>query len=92
MPDYLTTKGWVEVMGVGDDQTLKLKLDKLMALHFWRLLMPVDLWVYDSRRDRHAEAPIERVNDLVMGTSVDRFPEGQPYYEISAEELFEEAA
>src|SRR5262245_28586464 len=53
MPDYLTQDGWVEVLGIGADLTLKLNVDKLCALRFWALLMPVTLWIWDSHRKRH---------------------------------------
>lgn len=90
LPDYLTSRGWVEVMGLGEDQILKLKIDKLAALRFWGMLMPVVLWVWDSHKRRHAEVPLERLEKLAAKAKVSFFPEGALYYELPAAELFGE--
>lgn len=88
IPDYLTTRGWVEVMGMGEDQILKLKVKKLEALHFWALLMPVSLWVWDSHKRRYVELPLARVDELAVRAKIAFFPEGAPYYELIASDLF----
>jgi hypothetical protein len=88
-PDYLTTKGYIEVMGMGRDQTLKLKVEKLEALRFWRLLGRVYLWVWDSYKRRHVELPLEQVDALVARAKIGQFPEGTPYYELPADGLFD---
>jgi hypothetical protein len=87
-PDYLTSRGYVEVMGMGRDQTLKLKVDKLEALRFWRLLGRVHLWVWDSHHKRHVELPLERLEALTRTAKVRQFPEGTPYYALPADGLF----
>jgi hypothetical protein len=91
-PDYLTSRGYVEVMGMGEDQILKLKIKKLEALHFWALLMPVSLWVWDSFKRRYVELPLARVDILAVKAKIAFFPEGSPYYELPAEQLFREEA
>lgn len=88
LPDYLTTKGWIEVMGMGEDGILKLKIKKLEALNYWGLLMPLVLWVWDSHKKRHTEVPLERLNDLAVSAKIGFFPEGTPYYELHAGGLF----
>jgi hypothetical protein len=82
LPDYLTTNGWVEVMGMGEDGILKLKVIKLEALNFWGLLMPLTLWVWDSHKKRYAKVSLERLNDLAVSAKIGFFPEGTPYYEL----------
>lgn len=52
-PDYLTSKGFVEVQGFGRDQTFKLKDDKLDALWDWHRDFRCDLFVYDSANHRY---------------------------------------
>jgi hypothetical protein len=88
MPDYLTSRGWVEVMGLGEDQILKLKIGKLEALRFWSMLMPVVLWVWDSHNKRHTEVALERVEKMAITAKIGFFPEGALYYELPAAELF----
>lgn len=85
-PDYLMSQGLVEVQGFGNDQTFKLKHDKLEALVVWSYQAAVHLFAYDSKHDRSWMVPLA---DIV--TSADAadftegmFPEGKPYYEIPA--------
>lgn len=52
-PDYMIVSGLVECMGIGRDSTLKLKLEKMSALHRWELVAPVSLFVWDSHRSRY---------------------------------------
>lgn len=87
-PDYTVSGAYIEVMGLGEDQVLKLKIEKLEALKFWRLLMPVKFWIWDSFRNRSVEVPLERIQGLVRDALIGHFPEGTPYYEIPAKELF----
>jgi hypothetical protein len=88
IPDYLTTRGWIEVMGIGADQTLKLKVEKLAALKFWSLLMPVYLWVWDAHNKRHSEVPLALLEGLALDAEIARFPDSNAYYKIPAYELF----
>ena len=59
-PDRLNAMAFVEVMGIGTKQALSLKDEKLAALMQWTVLGPVELFVYDSKKHRYWEAPIER--------------------------------
>ena len=58
IPDYMTRDGMTEVMGIGRDKTLKLKVEKLRSLTQWLLVAPVSLFVYDSHRKKCWLAPI----------------------------------
>jgi len=51
-PDFLTNDGYVECMGIGRDSTLKLKLDKAVALCMWNHDTHTDLFVWDPHRER----------------------------------------
>lgn len=61
-PDYMIEDMAVEVMGFSSrgNASLKLKCEKLDALQAWALIMPVNLWVYDSARNRYWTAPIRQ--------------------------------
>lgn len=59
-PDFMVEDAAVEVMGFSSrgNAALKLKCEKLDALHQWDMLMPVRLWVFDSAKHRYWSAPI----------------------------------
>ena len=86
MPDYMTFHGPVEVQGFGGDQTIKLKLDKLDALHEWDLVQPTRLFLFDSKQSQHATITVPELLALVARkeTEVRCFPEGKEYYAIPA--------
>lgn len=79
-PDYLTSKGLVEVQGFGRDQTFKLKEDKWAALLQWERCSRwrVDLFVWDSWFKRYGWV---RLVDLASDTHwvPGLFPEGKSY-------------
>lgn len=87
-PDYLTSKGLVEVQGFGRDQTFKLKHEKLFALQDWHAKFRVDLFVWDSHNKRYGWL---RLNDLCAElddiAEFAQFPEGKPYLAIMADRL-----
>jgi hypothetical protein len=91
-PDYIVDGRYIEVMGMGEDQILKLKIRKLEALHFWILLRPVTLWIWDSSKRRCVELPLARIDELAVKAKIAFFPEGTPYYELQAQDLFREEA
>lgn len=85
-PDRMTAEGFVECMGVGRDQILKLKKEKLDALLEWAELGPVDLFVYDSHKVRWWQAPVgtwwaQCAEHATEGT----FPEGKKFYALKTE-------
>jgi hypothetical protein len=96
-PDYLTSKCFVEVQGLGTDQLFKLKLDKHGALHYWNDMRSphfegVQFYVWDSYRKRECLLPL-LVLDEVIGqcAELNAFPEGKAYFEIPADEVFDAA-
>lgn len=52
-PDYLTSKGLVEVQGFGRDRTAKFKLGKMEALAAWQHIFRVDFFLWDSQEKRY---------------------------------------
>lgn len=83
-PDYLTSKNLVEVQGLGKDQMLKMKLDKMKALGSWNKMHAVQLFVYDSTNDRHALIEHNDLQKLCRKATIESFPEGKQYYAIPA--------
>lgn len=85
-PDYLTAKGLVEVQGFGNDQMLKLKLDKLQALDDWHDDFRVDLFVWDSKHKRCGFVRLSDLHEACEQHGVMReFPEGKAYVALRAE-------
>ncbi len=83
-PDYLTAQGLVEVQGLGQDQTLKVKHDKLEALRWWSKIHPVFLFVYDSHKDRHSLLSLDDLTKRCKESDTESFPEGKPYFAIKS--------
>lgn len=92
-PDYLTSSCFVEAQGFGRDNTLKLKIDKYNALHWWRDVHPVDLFVWDSHRKRSARLSLLALDELVRDghARIEAFPEGKSYFAIDGESVFDAA-
>jgi len=58
-PDRMFRDRFVECMGCGRDDTLKIKDEKIEALKQWRMLGPVYLFVWSSKRSLYWEEPLE---------------------------------
>lgn len=85
-PDYMVVSGLVECMGIGRDATLKLKFDKLEALHRWEVIAPVSLFVWDSHRSRYWIAQIaDWHRACVEHGEVDEFSDNsKPYIRLKS--------
>lgn len=79
-PDYLTAQGLVEVQGLGKDQILKVKHEKLKALKWWSKVHPLYLFIYDSYRERTYMMPFKELIKKCTMSETNHFPEGKPYY------------
>jgi hypothetical protein len=78
-PDYLQADRLVEVQGIGRDAILKLKVDKHAALLAWNdMVLPVEMWVWDSHRSKYAVMPLV---ELPID-NVQTFDDGKTYYSI----------
>lgn len=89
-PDFLTSRGYVEAKGMGRDQLLKIKVENLEALWRWEAIMPVQVFVYDSHKDRHCILDLEEVDLLIEEWGeVGVFPDNhKQYWSIPAERIF----
>lgn len=87
-PDFVTSHGFVEAMGVGRDRILKLKVEKYIGMRMWHSDDPVRLFVWDSHKRRHVILAMSQVTDAVMACdSLEKFPEGKAYYPINVDQL-----
>ena len=59
VPDRMRRDAFVEVMGIGRGQALKVKLEKFEALQAWATIGPVELFIYDSHNHRYWEGPLD---------------------------------
>ena len=88
-PDYLTSKGFVEVKGCGRDQRLKVKLENLNALHYWNQLFTTSVFVWDSSKKRHTTFTIKQlqkvIDDPAGGVVSDHFHDGKMYFAVPLE-------
>ena len=92
-PDYLMTKHFVECQGFGRDQTYKIKLEKLNCLHWWNDLHPVQMYVWDSHKQRECMLHLFRLDDLINEgkANLGHFAEGKAYFALHADDIFEKA-
>jgi len=87
LPDYMIKEGLCEVMGIGKDKTLKLKVEKLRSLLNWTMVSSVELFVYDSHRKMYWRAPIfEWGHACAEFATMDRFPDdNRAYYRLNSD-------
>ena len=76
----MTAQGLVEVQGLGKDQILKVKHEKLKALKWWSKVHPLYLFIYDSYRERTYMMPFKELIKKCTMSETNHFPEGKPYY------------
>lgn len=87
-PDYVTSKGLIEVQGFGRDQTFKLKMDKYEALNEWHLDFRVDLFVWDTTNKRYGYVRLHDFMEAYEAHGEERaFPEGKAYMALHADHL-----
>lgn len=89
-PDYLTNDGYVECMGIGGKvPSLKLKVEKAIALCMWNHDTPTDLFVWDSTRRRWWRAPIwQWINACVLHGQVHKFHDNdKPYWQLTPDQF-----
>ncbi len=90
-PDYLTAQGLIEVQGLGQDQILKVKHDKLEALRWWNRVHPVFMFIYDSHKDRYSMLSLKDLTKRCKLSDTQEFPEGKPYFAIKSSLIWEDA-
>ena len=81
IPDFQTEDAFVEVMGIGRDATLKLKVEKGLALVQWQFIANVDIFVSDSHRRRWWRAPLQEwLEACFQHSEVKRFHDNNKLY------------
>lgn len=86
-PDYLTSDGFIECMGVGRDQILKLKCEKLLFLLQWHHEMPTSLFIWDSKNKRYTFMAVSDLVDQLGIASSGSFPEGKATWNYPINDL-----
>lgn len=87
-PDYLMADRFIECKGIGQDQTLKIKVNQLLWLMVWNSEYPVAMFIFDSWNQRHALMPIDELwIDCHACGHVDSFPEGHQAWFIDVAQL-----
>ena len=89
MPDYLTSKGWVEVQGFGRDQLGKFKVDKLASLHEWHQTFRVDFFLWDSKNRRHGWLRLPDLQQAIAAEAGElrAYHDGPSYWAIPLDDL-----
>ena len=64
-PDYVTSAHLVEAQGFGADGVAKFKRDKLAALTDWNRYMPVQFFLWWSKRRKWAFVPLDDVTKAI---------------------------
>lgn len=85
-PDYLTSKGFVEVQGVGKDRKLKLKIEKAIALQAWHEKFRLLFFVWDSLKKESGYIDWPDMWNILPTMPTAVFPEGKIYWEIDIDE------
>lgn len=87
-PDFVTSAGLIEAMGVGNDQILKLKLEKFVALLSWATDETVQLFIYDSCNERYCFVPMASLHlAIAQHAEYGVFDDGKPYHGIDIRKL-----
>jgi hypothetical protein len=89
MPDYLTSDGFVEVKGIGRDETLKIKVDEYNCMNFWHQLFPMTVFVWSSHRKAIANISLGEVSALINNgdAQLQKFHDGKAYFAVDADRL-----
>lgn len=89
-PDYLCSAKFVEVQGFGNDNRMKLKLDKLGALHWWADVHPVELFIWATHKNAWCFLTLKQIDDLIGQGSAELkvFAEGKPYWSFDGNACF----
>lgn len=89
IPDYLTSKGFVEAQGFGRDGLAKFKVEKVHSLRRWHDLFRVDFFLWDSHTRRYGWVRmgelLERVSE--PGVELKEFHDGPKYWAVPLDVL-----
>jgi hypothetical protein len=83
-PDYICQKEnenfFVEVNGVGKDGIIKIKIDAVVGIPFWEMLLPVKIFIYDSTRKKYSLFPFSMLKRKVTMNDPQRFESDRKIY------------
>lgn len=99
-PDYLMSKCFVEVQGLGRDQQMKVKHDKLNSLRWWNDFQRpsfdgVRLYIWDSHHQRECWFHLSMLDELLAdgkGALGCFEQDRKPYIHWNADDIFEAAS
>lgn len=88
-PDYLTSKGWVECQGFGNDGILKVKLDKLEACGHHHMDFRLDFFWWNSNLKVYSYSRWTDIASLVdrHAVEIDTFHDGPEYAAIPFDQI-----
>ena len=87
-PDYLTSKGYVEVQGLGQDRIFKIKHEKLDALFLWHTDFRADLFLWDRTAKRYGFVRLGDLEPILLEHATTKhFKEGKPYYALHVDQV-----
>ncbi len=93
-PDFVTNNGLVECKGLGRAQFLQIKLETYGVMHYWRGLMPLWIFVWDSHKKRKCMISLEAL-DALLNTpdliNIGYFDDSKLVFRIPADAVFEAA-
>jgi hypothetical protein len=85
-PDYFDSDGFIEVMGFGTDQTIKLKDVKHEVLQDYQAIWPVRIFLWDSFKKRWSIAPLSAIETALFHEATKaQFHDGPTYFALAAE-------
>lgn len=92
-PDYLMGRRFVEVQGLGRDQTMKVKIDKLNCAHYWNDLHPFWWYLWDRTNERECMFHLFVLDQLINESKAEigHFAEGKAYFAFKADDVFDAA-
>jgi hypothetical protein len=88
-PDYITSKGYIEVKGFGRDRLLKIKDENLEALWTWHEhIMRTDLFVWNRADQEYGFVRLGDLEDALEQFGTDGiFPEGKTFRALEAAKI-----
>lgn len=87
-PDRMRRDAFVEVMGFGRGQALKVKHEKFEALQAWATIGPVELFIYDSHNHRYWEGPLDAWVWAFQDAEVGEYPDnGKTFLKLPADKF-----
>lgn len=88
-PDYLTSTRWVEVVGCGKAQELRMKNSKIAALDEWHRIWEGELFVWDRFKRRWGTGDWGRVSQALTEHGTDgAFDQGRnPYKSLPLQDV-----